>query len=297
MGKSKDAFRTISEVADWLDTQAHVLRFWESKFSQVKPVKRAGGRRYYRPADMRLLGGIKKLLHDDGMTIKGAQKLLREKGIKHVSALSQPLDDEIEEKTVAATVETEVQPPEISPAEVLEFAKPTEAPEVDEEDLSEVAGDLFPVQAASKAEGVQDQDTATEPSDDTSAPTPEDLPSQDEMPAFLQRVTFDTVSDAPDEIKADDAAPVESDDNQGDASEDSVAPTADAIAAKIASDTPAPEAKNNKQSEQTNMEPGKSLLPDVVATHAIDAKNRSEVGDLLTRLAALRERIAETGNA
>ncbi|MEQ9258038.1 MAG: MerR family transcriptional regulator [Roseovarius sp.] len=88
MAKSADAFRTISEVAEWLDTPAHVLRFWESKFSQVKPVKRAGGRRYYRPQDMLLLGGIKKLLHDDGMTIKGVQKLLREQGVKHVASLS-----------------------------------------------------------------------------------------------------------------------------------------------------------------------------------------------------------------
>lgn len=94
--KSPDAFRTISEVAEWLNTPAHVLRFWESKFSQVKPVKRAGGRRYYRPADMALIGGIKKLLHDDGMTIKGVQKLLREQGIKHVAAMSQPLDEDLE---------------------------------------------------------------------------------------------------------------------------------------------------------------------------------------------------------
>ncbi len=87
MSKSRDAFRTISEVSDALDTPAHVLRFWESKFSQVKPVKRAGGRRYYRPTDVDLLAGIKKLLHDDGMTIKGAQKLLREQGVKHVAGL------------------------------------------------------------------------------------------------------------------------------------------------------------------------------------------------------------------
>ncbi|MFG6562073.1 MerR family transcriptional regulator [Sulfitobacter sp. 1A15299] len=93
MVKSPDAFRTISEVADWLGIQAHVLRFWESKFTQVKPIKRAGGRRYYRPADMLLLGGIKKLLHDDGLTIKGVQKILREEGMTHVSALSAPLDE------------------------------------------------------------------------------------------------------------------------------------------------------------------------------------------------------------
>lgn len=95
MSKSRDAFRTISEVADWLDTPAHVLRFWESKFTQVKPVKRAGGRRYYRPADMELLGGIKQLLHEDGMTIKGVQKVLREKGVKHVAALCvRPADED-----------------------------------------------------------------------------------------------------------------------------------------------------------------------------------------------------------
>jgi len=96
MAKSPDAFRTIREVAEWLDTPAHVLRFWESKFSQVKPVKRAGGRRYYRPADMLLLGGIKQLLHDDGMTIKGVNKMLRSDGVKAVSAKSQPLGDDLD---------------------------------------------------------------------------------------------------------------------------------------------------------------------------------------------------------
>ncbi|MEM6941072.1 MAG: MerR family transcriptional regulator [Pseudomonadota bacterium] len=93
MGKSPDAFRTISEVAEWLGVQAHVLRFWESKFTQVKPIKRAGGRRYYRPNDMLLIGGIRKLLHEDGLTIKGVQKILRENGVAHVVALSQPLDE------------------------------------------------------------------------------------------------------------------------------------------------------------------------------------------------------------
>lgn len=89
MTKSAEAFRTISEVSEILSTPAHVLRFWEGKFPQVKPVKRAGGRRYYRPADVVLLGGIKRLLHNDGLTIRGVQKLLREKGIGHVMALSE----------------------------------------------------------------------------------------------------------------------------------------------------------------------------------------------------------------
>lgn len=88
MDKSPDAFRTISEVAEVLETPAHVLRFWESRFPQIRPVKRAGGRRYYRPADVALLLGIKHLLHNEGMTIRGVQKVLREQGVRHVSALS-----------------------------------------------------------------------------------------------------------------------------------------------------------------------------------------------------------------
>ena len=88
MDKAADAFRTISEVADHLDTPAHVLRFWESRFPQIRPVKRAGGRRYYRPSDISLLVGIKRLLHDEGMTIRGVQKILREQGVRYVAGLS-----------------------------------------------------------------------------------------------------------------------------------------------------------------------------------------------------------------
>ena len=96
MIKSADAFRTISEVAEWLETETHVLRFWESKFSQIKPVKRAGGRRYYRPKDMLIIGGIKKLLHEDGLTIKGTQRIIKDKGLSYVSNLSKPFEtDEI----------------------------------------------------------------------------------------------------------------------------------------------------------------------------------------------------------
>ena len=91
MIKSAEAFRTISEVAEWLETETHVLRFWESKFSQIKPVKRAGGRRYYRPKDMLIIGGIKKLLHEDGLTIKGTQRIIKDKGLNYVSNLSKPL--------------------------------------------------------------------------------------------------------------------------------------------------------------------------------------------------------------
>lgn len=97
MRKAPEAFRTISETAEALETPAHVLRFWESKFTQVKPVKRAGGRRYYRRADIDLLAGIKELLHEQGMTIRGVQKLLHEKGVRHVAGLAPVLDKTLNE--------------------------------------------------------------------------------------------------------------------------------------------------------------------------------------------------------
>jgi DNA-binding transcriptional MerR regulator len=85
--KSPEAFRTISEVAVELDVPQHVLRFWEGRFTQIKPVKRAGGRRYYRPEDVDLLRGIRSLLYSDGFTIKGVQKILRDRGLRHVAEL------------------------------------------------------------------------------------------------------------------------------------------------------------------------------------------------------------------
>lgn len=86
MAKGPDAFRTISEAADELDVPQHVLRFWETKFTFIKPMKRAGGRRFYRPADIVILRGVRRLLHDDGLTIKGVQKLYREQGVKRIVA-------------------------------------------------------------------------------------------------------------------------------------------------------------------------------------------------------------------
>ena len=88
MDKSPDAFRTISEVAEDLDLPQHVLRFWETRFPQIKPMKRGGGRRYYRPDDVDLLKGIRHLLYDHGYTIKGVQKLLKTNGNKFVVAIA-----------------------------------------------------------------------------------------------------------------------------------------------------------------------------------------------------------------
>ena len=87
--KSPEAFRTISEVAEDLDLPQHVLRFWETRFSQIKPMKRGGGRRYYRPEDVNLLRGIRFLLYGEGYTIKGVQRILKEHGIRHVASIWQ----------------------------------------------------------------------------------------------------------------------------------------------------------------------------------------------------------------
>lgn len=98
MTKTAEAFRTISEVADELEVPKHVLRFWEGRFPQIRPMKRGGGRRYYRPEDMSLLRGICHLLHAEGYTIKGVQKILREQGVDQVKRFGS------EPATVAAPV-------------------------------------------------------------------------------------------------------------------------------------------------------------------------------------------------
>lgn len=88
MDKSPDAFRTISEVAEDLDVPQHVLRFWETRFAHIKPLKRGGGRRYYRPDDVELLKGIRHLLYGEGYTIKGVQRILKEEGVRFVQSVA-----------------------------------------------------------------------------------------------------------------------------------------------------------------------------------------------------------------
>ena len=113
MDKSPDAFRTISEVADHIDVPQHVLRFWETRFPQIKPLKRGGGRRYYRPDDIDLLRGIRHLLYGEGYTIKGVQRILKADGARFVQSIGRgeapaparspsAHDDSPEEEDVAA---------------------------------------------------------------------------------------------------------------------------------------------------------------------------------------------------
>ncbi len=115
MDKAPDAFRTISEVAEELDVPQHVLRFWESRFPQIKPMKRAGGRRYYRPDDVDLLRGIRHLLYGEGYTIRGVQRILREQGPKFVQAVWQP--GAAQPAPESEPVEPQLQPQSLPPDE------------------------------------------------------------------------------------------------------------------------------------------------------------------------------------
>ncbi len=108
--KSASAFRTISEVADFLDVQQHVLRFWETKFSQVRPLKRGGGRRYYRPEDVELLSTIHHLLETEGYTIKGVQKLLKEQGKNRIVQNNMPEEQSTPIAAPAAPVQEQTKP-------------------------------------------------------------------------------------------------------------------------------------------------------------------------------------------
>ncbi len=114
MDKSPDAFRTISEVAEELDLPQHVLRFWETRFNQIRPMKRGGGRRYYRPHDVELIKGIRHMLYDQGYTIKGVQKLLRENGNQFLVAVANGDVAAIEAITQRRQAEAAV--PQLTPA-------------------------------------------------------------------------------------------------------------------------------------------------------------------------------------
>lgn len=222
MAKSREAFRTISEVAEWLDVQTHVLRFWESKFSQVKPVKRAGGRRYYRPQDMELLGGLKKLLHEDGMPIKDAQQLLREKGVKHVSSLSRPVDEE--DQPVEAVAEDVTEETALEPVEA-----PQEEPQVD------VQPDGAPESKPAQEKPVEATDGELEAAPEADDPL-EDLAEEEAIAApddTLEESSEEKLYAAPDDFEPDDETSIEVDE------EDANAGIPEDLLVKIEDDVPA----------------------------------------------------------
>lgn len=173
MDKSPGAFRTISEVAEALDTAAHVLRFWESRFPQIRPVKRAGGRRYYRPSDVALLAGIKRLLHEDGITIRGVQKVLREQGVRHVQSLARAMTPEFGPVSEVAELEAamameffaEVEPELAQQPETGQVVslKPVRRLAPSRPEPGEPANSPEPVAARPSAETVSDGEPAAQP--------------------------------------------------------------------------------------------------------------------------------------
>jgi resuscitation-promoting factor RpfA len=185
MEKSPEAFRTISEVAEVLDTPAHVLRFWETRFPQIKPVKRAGGRRYYRPSDVALLEGIKQLLHAEGMTIRGVQKVLREQGVRHVAGLAdEPSDEQVAlEVALADLVED-------APA-VMEPPAAEEATVTNLQDAIARLRDGAPVSPAAEQADLWDVPTKAEPAKPAPPPSARsaetvEMPSGPTMAARLR---------------------------------------------------------------------------------------------------------------
>lgn len=274
MPKSPDAFRTISEVADWLGIQAHVLRFWESKFTQIKPIKRAGGRRYYRPADMLLLGGIKRMLHEDGLTIKGVQKVLREEGMNYVAALSAPLD-------------------ELGQADVSDDAADT----VDMAALP--AEPVKPESVVLPFESARPTDPAPEPAQ--SAPTP----TQDAAPVSEPSAT----SDASDENIKDGQQPVEKEPISSAKADLGAASGTAPAAAPAATDTPHPAPSQTADSppapstakprvvdvtipSETDIPATAATLSSALRLRKITPAAAADIAPVLSQLAALRDSMA-----
>jgi DNA-binding transcriptional MerR regulator len=127
--KSPEAFRTISEVAAELDVPQHVLRFWETKFATVRPLKRGGGRRYYRPDDVDLLRGIRSLLYSDGLTIKGVQKILREQGPRYVMDVGRGTAGFLASTRVRVAAPAQPGPKAVARSNVHPFPRETERAE------------------------------------------------------------------------------------------------------------------------------------------------------------------------
>jgi DNA-binding transcriptional MerR regulator len=325
MPKSADAFRTISEVADWLETPAHVLRFWESKFSQVKPVKRAGGRRYYRPTDMLLLGGIKKLLHDDGMTIKGVQKVLREQGVKHVSAMSQSLEEGLDTSDAYSGITLDAEPAPPEGATVVNFKSSPAKPEIAEPDDEEALSDdsdttVKPDQAPDTLAGIGEDTLSEGASSDLDDAAPSQAPdtlaggAPDGVEDTVLNALANTDETPPDETPSEGEAPEASQDpvmpsflrhraTESD-SVDDTAPAAEGEAPQVEQvDTPEDEVPAaaptqvevpEDPTDDINADPG--LLSQLLSRKdGLDPSTAKELAPLMDRLRALHDGARSAG--
>ena len=195
--KAEGAFRTIREVADWLGVPTHVLRFWESKFDEIAPVKGAGGRRYYRPTDMRLLGGIKTMLHDQGVAIRTVVQRIEEEGVDGVMALAPAL--EMPERTASARAR---------PAASAPMAKPDlgPMPAADPEPVEETEGERVVPFARRPAES---DPVEAEPEEAAPPPPPEEPAEGTEDTQLTRDDPMPTQPDVPDDLPDEVAQPVD----------------------------------------------------------------------------------------
>jgi DNA-binding transcriptional MerR regulator len=197
LDKAPDAFRTISEVADDLDIPQHVLRFWETRFTQIKPMKRSGGRRYYRPDDVDLLRGIRRLLYGEGYTIRGVQRILKENGIKAV----QGLVDEKATPAFAPVAARGAEPRMSSVAPMMTRPAPKLDPAGDEPDQAELEDDdEFEDEEAEEA---SDEDAADDESNES-----EDGDEEEEDDASQEASDDEESEEDNDEEEEEEAEPV-----------------------------------------------------------------------------------------
>lgn len=276
MAKSAQAFRTIREVADWLDVAAHVLRFWESKFTQIKPVKRAGGRRYYRPMDMELVGGIKVLLHDRGLTIRGVQKLIADDGVDAVRELSPPIDALLNNPNVV----------QLDPSDAWDMDATTDIPDDLPEDTDDATDGSAP-EAEPETQPEAETEPEAEPQPDLVASTEPPLqdPATAETPAADEDIAAIAQMDAAPPTA--DPMPVRPSPDIAAMPEMPAGPATDHVAQTDPGDTP-----SLPRAPGLAIDAAQGPLGALAAIAALPAPQRARLAPQIAQLSRLRERMA-----
>lgn len=259
MDKAPDAFRTISEVADDLDIPQHVLRFWETRFTQIKPMKRSGGRRYYRPDDVDLLRGIRRLLYGEGYTIRGVQRILKENGIKAVQGL-------VDEQAAPAFAPVRASEPRMSAAAPI-VTRPASKPAMVEEEPEEEA-------EAELEEELEEDDE--EASDDETEDAEEEESDEDESEEGDEEESEEEDEDDDEEASSEDE---ESDEEGAGDEEEEEEAEPEPVAARKAPDVKAPEVVARREPDpQTGRAPEVRTDPAMRAAPRVEPRLQQAIG-------------------
>lgn len=265
MDKAPDAFRTISEVADDLDIPQHVLRFWETRFTQIKPMKRSGGRRYYRPDDVDLLRGIRRLLYGEGYTIRGVQRILKENGIKAVQGL-------VDEQVTPAFAPVRASEPRMSSAAPI-MTRPARKPDVVEEE---------PEEEAELEEELEEDGEDAEASDEESEDAEEEESDEDESEEGDEEEGVEEEADEEDgeeeDSEEDESEDEESEEGSADEEEEEEEAEPEPVAARKAPDVKVPDIKTPAVAarREPDMRPPTGRAPEVRSDPAMHAAPRVE---------------------